>query len=214
MGNNGHNGRVDPAAIAARNPGAYRAAALIHGLRQQGVPITPVLLKALIAHFDRVEKDQPVTEVGNALSHEPLVFYARTGDRVTIGQTTNLRTRLNHLRPDEVLAVEPGDARKLRQRQMQFARLHEADHYRYEDTLITWTDTLRRRAAGLEAGNEKTQAVPLHDYTAEEIAAMHGVTRNHVYMLAARHKWPRVKGNGPTRYDAEEVEKTFGVSAA
>ena len=207
---------MDPASIAARNPGAYRAAALIHGLRQQGAPITPVLLKALIAHFDRVEKDQPATEVGNALSHEPLVFYARTGERVTIGQTTNLRTRLNHLRPDEVLAVEPGDARRLRQRQMQFARLHEADHYRYEDTLITWTDTLRRRAAGLEHGNEQPQPQNITAwYSAEAVSRLFGVKMQAVYSAANRYNWRKtVSSSGVTVYWAEDVEKKYGVSAA
>lgn len=38
----------------------------------------------------------------------PLVYYARSGDLVKIGYTTDLRTRMRKLRPDELLAVEPG----------------------------------------------------------------------------------------------------------
>lgn len=54
-------------------------------------------------------------------THDPVVYYLRFGDRIKIGTTTNLRTRLISVPCDEVLAVEPGSYALERERHEQFA---------------------------------------------------------------------------------------------
>jgi hypothetical protein len=53
--------------------------------------------------------------------HDPIVYYMRFGDRIKIGTTTNLRSRLTSVPCDEVLAVEPGSYELERMRHDQFA---------------------------------------------------------------------------------------------
>lgn len=45
---------------------------------------------------------------GTRDAHQGFVYYIRRGAMVKIGTTVNLRQRMSDLRPDEVLAVEPG----------------------------------------------------------------------------------------------------------
>lgn len=49
-----------------------------------------------------------------------VVYYLRKGDRIKIGYTDDLRTRMMVLRPDELLAVEPGSFQLETQRHHQF----------------------------------------------------------------------------------------------
>jgi excisionase family DNA binding protein len=52
----------------------------------------------------------------------PVVYYLQFAGRVKIGTTGRLRQRLESVPHDELLAVEPGDARIERQRHRQFAQ--------------------------------------------------------------------------------------------
>jgi hypothetical protein len=55
-------------------------------------------------------------------NREPsVVYYARIGDYIKIGYTTRLRDRLNTLRVDGLLAIEPGNADLERARHHQFS---------------------------------------------------------------------------------------------
>lgn len=49
------------------------------------------------------------------------VYYLRFGDRVKVGYSTDVRTRVQQVPNDEVLAVEPGDFRVEKQRHAMFA---------------------------------------------------------------------------------------------
>ncbi|MEV8042447.1 hypothetical protein AB0P02_01200 [Streptomyces griseoluteus] len=52
-----------------------------------------------------------------------VVYYIRRSNLIKIGTTINLKRRMNILMPDEVLAVEPGDATMERERHHQFKAL-------------------------------------------------------------------------------------------
>lgn len=56
-----------------------------------------------------------------ALSEEPtFVYYIRFGDRIKIGYSANIRSRLSNLPCDELLALEPGPVQLERMRHKQF----------------------------------------------------------------------------------------------
>lgn len=51
------------------------------------------------------------------------VYYVRRGDRIKIGTTINLILRMRELRPDELLAVEPGGRALEQRRHREFAAM-------------------------------------------------------------------------------------------
>lgn len=57
------------------------------------------------------------------------VYYIRRAMLIKIGTTVNLTTRFITLRPNEILAIEPGDERLERQRHKQFADLRHSGEY-------------------------------------------------------------------------------------
>lgn len=76
---------------------------------------------------------------------DPVVYYLRFGDRIKIGTTTDLRSRLASLPHDEVLAVERGDRSIESQRHAQFAHLRitrRGEWFRADPDLLAHIDTL------------------------------------------------------------------------
>ena len=68
--------------------------------------------------------------------YDSLVYYARFGDEVKIGTTTQFWSRMRGLRPDDVLAVEPGGIGQERARHTQFRALHiSAEMFRFDPEL-------------------------------------------------------------------------------
>lgn len=59
----------------------------------------------------------------------PVVYYLRFGDRIKIGTTSDLRSRLAALPPGDLLAIEPGTYDLERQRHTQFALHHLAGEW-------------------------------------------------------------------------------------
>lgn len=57
------------------------------------------------------------------------VYYVRCGNLIKIGTTTNLNSRLSSIRPNEVLALEPGWYELEAQRHRQFAELQASGEY-------------------------------------------------------------------------------------
>lgn len=57
-----------------------------------------------------------------------VVYYIRRGDHIKIGRTVNFRARMRELRPDEVLATEPGAHEVETARHRQFRAHHVAGH--------------------------------------------------------------------------------------
>lgn len=80
-----------------------------------------------------------------ARDRSPVVYYIRFGDRVKIGTTTDLQTRLTAIPYDEVLATEPGsyDLEKRRHVQLRASRI-------YANREWFWlSDEVREHIAGL-----------------------------------------------------------------
>ncbi len=59
---------------------------------------------------------------------DSVVYYIRRGDHIKIGRTVDFRARMGKLRPDAVLAVEPGAHEVETARHRQFREHHIADH--------------------------------------------------------------------------------------
>jgi len=59
---------------------------------------------------------------------DSVVYYIRRGDHIKIGRTVDFRSRMGKLRPDEVLAVEPGGHEVETARHRQFREHHIAGH--------------------------------------------------------------------------------------
>lgn len=66
------------------------------------------------------------------------VYYIRRADRIKIGTTINLALRMTELRPDEILAVEPGSYALEQQRHTEFAaiRVTPRGEWFYDDPVL------------------------------------------------------------------------------
>ena len=85
------------------------------------------LIRAYVYINDRLAEQDTQAALLEWAKPEPersVVYYVRFGDRVKIGTTTQLKTRLVNVPHDEVLAVEPGGFELERQRHNQFATHH------------------------------------------------------------------------------------------
>jgi hypothetical protein len=103
-------------------------------------------------HADRVRDEYIRGERNEARrqreQHPPVVYYMRVGNRVKIGFSTNLTSRISDVMPEEVLATEPGGPDVERARHRQFADLRVArEWFRYEGPLVEHVARLAERAA-------------------------------------------------------------------
>lgn len=80
-----------------------------------------------------------------AIDRSPVVYYILFGDRVKIGTTTDLPTRLKALPHDEVLATEPGsyDLERRRHRQLRSSRIYANREW------FHYSEEVRQHIAGL-----------------------------------------------------------------
>jgi hypothetical protein len=73
-----------------------------------------------------------------------IVYYMRIGNRVKIGWTGNLKSRMKSINPEELLATEPGTRDKERQRHKQFEHLRvHGEWFAMEESLLSHIDILR-----------------------------------------------------------------------
>lgn len=86
-----------------------------------------------------------------------VVYYLRLGNRIKIGTSTNLLSRLQSIPHDELLAVEPGSNARERARHAQFAQLRTAGEW-FRDH-----PTLRKHIAQVRAAH----GAPLDVWDAE-----------------------------------------------
>lgn len=74
-----------------------------------------------------------------------VVYYMRIGNRVKIGTSTNLASRLASINPEELLAVERGGVDKERGRHRQFATLRtHGEWFRFESPLTEHIERVRQ----------------------------------------------------------------------
>jgi len=77
-----------------------------------------------------------------------VVYYMRIGNRVKIGWSTNLPSRLCDINPEELMVTEPGNRILERVRHDQFAELRShGEWFRLEDRLSAHIEELRRAEA-------------------------------------------------------------------
>jgi hypothetical protein len=72
------------------------------------------------------------------------VYYMRIGNRVKIGWTSNLKTRMASINPEELLASEPGTRDTERERHQQFDNLRiHGEWFAMEEPLLSHIESLR-----------------------------------------------------------------------
>lgn len=77
----------------------------------------------------------------------PVVYYARLGNRMKIGWTSNLPRRMTVIQPEELLATEPGGPDEEAVRHVQFADLHVVgEWFKYQGALVEHVSLLRLRS--------------------------------------------------------------------
>lgn len=105
-------------------------------------------------HIVKNSRPLPVTRQAmrnsgdSKFSHDPVVYYIRFGNRVKIGTTTNLRSRLKQLPHDEVLAVEPGGHAVEQVRHKQFATKRvNGEWFELDSGMSAYIDKLRKKVS-------------------------------------------------------------------
>lgn len=78
---------------------------------------------------DRKHAEEMAARQAEAAERECWVYYVRCGRLIKIGMTTNLANRFGSIRPNEVLAIEPGGAELETAMHKQFAALRAGGEY-------------------------------------------------------------------------------------
>lgn len=82
-------------------------------------------------------------------SHDPVVYYMRTGNRIKIGTTVNIVGRIEAVAPEELVTMEHGGYALERKRHKEFDVLRTSrEWFKYEDALA---DHVKWVAARFEA---------------------------------------------------------------
>jgi hypothetical protein len=137
----------------------------------------------------------------------PVVYYIRFGDRIKIGTTTWLPTRLRELPHDALLGVERGGQDVERKRHQQFAALHvSGEWFRADDSLILHISTLTPVP---ECAADVHSEAPTGDdlMTAADLAASLGIKTRTIYEWRRRGFLVRrgLTAAGRELYSAAEV---------
>lgn len=78
---------------------------------------------------DRVGREEMERRRQEAEARDCWVYYIRVGRLIKIGMTTNLASRFSSLRPNEVLAIEPGGSQREIAMHREFAELRVGGEY-------------------------------------------------------------------------------------
>jgi hypothetical protein len=79
-----------------------------------------------------------------------VVYYMRIGNRVKIGYSSNLVSRLAAINPEELMAAEPGNMQTEKDRHVQFSRLRtHGEWFRLEGSLEIHIARLKAGGAGV-----------------------------------------------------------------
>jgi hypothetical protein len=94
---------------------------------------------------DRLAKAKAAAAAGKQVQPESVVYYMRVGNRVKIGYSTNLASRIAAVMPEEVLATEPGGRLLEEVRHRQFSDLRVGrEWFRHEGRLADHIENLQR----------------------------------------------------------------------
>lgn len=117
-----------------------------HGMQVARHYEAEIVLMSARRLAEEAEHAIEVQEVKRGNREPSLVYYARIGDYIKIGYSTRLRNRLNSLRVDELLAVEPGafDLEQQRHREFGADRMDlRRENFRPSDALLAHIAALR-----------------------------------------------------------------------
>jgi hypothetical protein len=78
---------------------------------------------------DRIAREEKERRTAEAQERDCWVYYLRCGRLIKIGMTTNLASRFASIRPNEVLAIEPGGAEREKEMHRHFAALRAGGEY-------------------------------------------------------------------------------------
>lgn len=116
------------------DPAFERIAALLVDMQRAGISPTretvAVAIKLGRLYHSSTEPVPVPAEVYETMRHD-VVYYMRFGNLIKIGTSGVLQTRVRVLKPDELLATEPGSYRLERKRHRQFARFRAEGEFFY-----------------------------------------------------------------------------------
>jgi hypothetical protein len=120
----------DAAALVDADDPAFDAiASILTDMRDAGARLTTETVRAAIAlgrhYHQRAEAPIPVPAGRLNEFDKALVYYVRFGALIKIGTTRDMRQRMLAIRPDEILAAEPGSYDLEAKRHRQFARFRQ-----------------------------------------------------------------------------------------
>ena len=78
---------------------------------------------------ERIADEERDRRLAEAQERDCWVYYIRCGRLIKIGMTTNLASRFSSIRPNEVLAIEPGGAERESEMHQRFANLRAGGEY-------------------------------------------------------------------------------------
>jgi hypothetical protein len=113
-------GMVDP-----EDPAFEQITRVLIDMRMAGVHLAPATVTAAVKLgklYHSAKTLPPRAPAPADLLRRHVVYYMRFGDLIKIGTTNDLRRRTLNLKPDTVLAAEPGSYELELQRHRQFAR--------------------------------------------------------------------------------------------
>jgi hypothetical protein len=120
--------------LDAADPAFERITALLVDMQRAGISPTretvAVAIKLGRLYHSSAEPVPAPVEVYETLRHD-VVYYMRFGNLIKIGTSGVLQTRVRVLKPDELLATEPGSYRLERKRHRQFSRYRAEGEFFY-----------------------------------------------------------------------------------
>ncbi|MFJ7963153.1 GIY-YIG nuclease family protein [Streptomyces sp. NPDC096324] len=117
----------------------------------RAVEIATKLTRWHVANADereRVSAEERDLRLAEAQARDCWVYYIRCGHLIKIGMTTNLPGRFASLRPNEVLAIEPGGLEREGQLHRQFEELRAGGEYFHPGPLLQQHIVQLRELAG------------------------------------------------------------------
>lgn len=153
--------------VGAESPLLYPVLAELNRLKQYGVEITTELIDKVASNHEEAERRKLAGTVVVPQQTSPIrkrptslpvryaslqlaiqvVYYARIGNRVKIGTSTNLPTRMQVIRPEEIMVLEAGGFDVEQRRHLQFKALRtHGEWFKLEGALVEHIAQLRAQA--------------------------------------------------------------------
>lgn len=201
------------ARVSVLLPEVKRCAGYRNGVRCRTAPVRGVPVDLCADHVAELRQlwlpapDRPAPMPVATAPYFPVVYYIRFADRIKIGTTNWLPSRLPELPHDALLGVEPGGRELENERHQQFASLHvTGEWFRMEPDLLAHIASLEPvPECGIDLGSEVIAGDDL--MTAPDLAASLGIRPRTIYEWRRRGYLVRrgLTAAGQALYSAAEV---------